>query len=144
MPQGQLKYCWDLITTKQSSRMQKPDEGFTHIELIVSISVLAIIVVSIARLISEATALTDSASRRIEADGQIRRLMDRIAIDLSQMVRRTDVDFYLKTSANAQPGNDQLAFFGEGPRYCPSSRSQKPNLPCWLSNQRAEQRGETR
>ena len=124
MPLGQLKYCWDLIATKHSSRMQKKDGGFTHVELVVSISVLAVIVVSIARLISEATGLTDSASRQIEADGQVRRLLDRIAIDLNQMVRRADIDFYLKTSANAQPGNDQLAFYSEGPGYYPSSGSQ--------------------
>ena len=104
--------------------MQKRDEGFTHVELIVSITVLTVVVVSIARLIGEATALTDSAGRRIEADGQVRRLMDRIAIDLNQMVKRADIDFYLKTSANPQPGNDQLAFYGEGPGYYPSSGSQ--------------------
>ncbi len=42
------------------------------------------------------------------------------------MLRRSDVDYYLKTPANVQPGNDQIAFYSEVPGYYPSTGSQSP------------------
>ena len=42
------------------------------------------------------------------------------------MLRRSDVDYYLKTPANVQPGNDQIAFYSEVPGYYPSTGAQSP------------------
>ena len=62
----------------------------------------------------------------METDGQARSLLDRLAIDFTQMLRRSDVDYYLKTPANVQPGNDQIAFYSEIPGYYPPTGSQSP------------------
>jgi hypothetical protein len=49
-----------------------------------------------------------------------------MAIDFAQMVKRPDVDYYLKSPANTQPGNDQIAFYSNVPGYYPSTGSQSP------------------
>lgn len=112
--------------------MRKSDDGFTLIEILVSITILTLIVLSVAHLIGEAATLANFGIRRAEADGQARRLLDRIAIDFAQMLKRGDVDYYLKTPANPQLGNDQLAFYSEVPGYYPSTGSQSPiSLVCY-------------
>src|SRR6185369_13961149 len=53
----------------------------------------------------------------MDADSQARQLLDRMAIDFDQMLKRTDVSYYVKTTGNTQPGNDQIAFFSAVPGY---------------------------
>lgn len=59
----------------------------------------------------------------MDADAQARQLLDRLAIDLWQMVKRPDVDYYLKSPAGPQNGNDQIAFYSEVAGYYPASGS---------------------
>ena len=106
--------------------MRRSTNGFSLVEILMSVAVLTLLMVSVARLVNEAATLTNGASRRSETEKQSRRLLDRIAIDLSRMLRRSDVDYYMKTPANPQPGNDQIAFYSEVPGYYPSSGSQSP------------------
>jgi hypothetical protein len=58
-----------------------------------------------------------------------------MAIDFAQMVKRSDVDYYVKSSATPpptgvrnvlQPGNDKIAFYSAVPGYYPSTGSQSP------------------
>jgi len=42
------------------------------------------------------------------------------------MLKRSDVDYYVKTPARVQSGNDQIAFYSEVPGYYPSNGSQSP------------------
>lgn len=105
--------------------MRKSDGAFTLVEMLVSIAVLTLVVLSVARLFNDAATLADSGSKRMEADGQARPLLDRIAIDFAQMLKGSDVDYYIKTPANLQPGNDQMAFYSEVPGYYPTG-SQSP------------------
>ncbi len=86
-------------------------KGFTLVELLVSISILTLLVLFMSRLLTSATAVTTSGDKRIDSDGQTRAFLDRMAIDFTQMVKRSDVDFYLKTPTLAQTGNDQIAFY---------------------------------
>lgn len=106
--------------------MKRSDAAFSLVEMLVSIAVLTLIVLSVARLFDNAATLTATGSKRMEADGQARSFLDRFAIDFSQMLRRSDVDYYVKTPANVQPGNDQIAFYSEVPGYYPSTGSQSP------------------
>ncbi|HWM24828.1 MAG TPA: prepilin-type N-terminal cleavage/methylation domain-containing protein [Chthoniobacterales bacterium] len=106
--------------------MRRSDAAFTLVEMLVSMAVLTLIVLSVARLFDNAATLTASGNKRMEADGQARSLLDRLAIDFAQMLRRSDVDYYLKTPAHIQPGNDQIAFYSEVPGYYPSTGSQSP------------------
>jgi prepilin-type N-terminal cleavage/methylation domain-containing protein len=98
-------------------------KAFTLVEMLVSITVLTLIVLLVSRLFSSASALTTSGNKRMDVDGQVRPLLDRIAVDLAQMIKRSDVDYFLKSSSNAQTGNDQIAFYSVVPGYNASSAS---------------------
>ena len=106
--------------------MKKPHAAFTLAELLVSIAVLVALVLLFSRLFLSAATITLSGNKRIETDGQIRPLFERVAVDLAQMVRRTDVDYYFKSVANPQAGNDQIAFYSTVPGYHVSSVSPSP------------------
>jgi hypothetical protein len=56
-----------------------------------------------------------------------------MALDFAQMVKRSDVDYYVKSNPGVvgqrtvlQPGNDQIAFYSVVPGYYPQSGSQSP------------------
>ena len=104
--------------------MGKLTNGFTVVEILVSVAVLVVLVLLLSRLFSSAAAVTTAGNKRMDSDAQIRPLFDRMAVDFSQMVKRSDVDYYLKSSANPQPGNDQIAFYCAVSGYYPSNGSQ--------------------
>jgi hypothetical protein len=106
--------------------MRKSWSAFTIAELLVSIAILVVLVLLIGRLFSSASAVTTSANKRMDADAQLRPLFGRIAVDFSQMLKRSDVDYYLKSPTITQPGNDQLAFYSTVSGYYPSTGSQSP------------------
>jgi hypothetical protein len=62
----------------------------------------------------------------MDVDAQARPLFERLAADLAQLVKRVDVDYYLKAPSNPQPGNDQLAFYCMVPGYYPATGSSSP------------------
>jgi hypothetical protein len=97
--------------------------AFTLTEMLVSITVLVLIVLLVSRLFNSASALTTSGNKRMDVDGQARPILDRMAMDFAQMVKRTDVDYYLKSPANAQAGNDQIAFYSVVPGYTTTAPS---------------------
>src|SRR5438093_1385328 len=90
----------------QLNLVRKSNYAFTIIELLVSVAVLVVLVLLVSRLFSSAATITTSGNKRMTADAQLRPLFDRMAIDFSQMVKRSDVDYYLKSSSNAQNGNE--------------------------------------
>lgn len=106
--------------------------AFTLAELLVSIAALAALVLLFSRLFVSATAIIGSGNKRMETDGQVRPLFERIAADLAQMVKRSDLDFFGKGTAppnsigGAMSGNDQFAFFSAAPGYHSSSSSPGP------------------
>jgi len=94
--------------------------GFTLIELMVSMAVLVVLVLLIAQLADRTVGLTTRGRKTLDADSEARLVFDRIGADLARMVRRDDVDYVLKGSenpANAQAGDDVIAFFGETSGY---------------------------
>jgi hypothetical protein len=68
----------------------------------------------------------------MDSDSQARQLLDRMAIDLSGMIKRSDVDYYLKSTVDPQTGsggqgkNDLIAFFSTAAGYYPSPSYQSP------------------
>ena len=100
--------------------------AFTILELLVATSVVALIVIIAARLFSGAASVTTAGNNRFDADAQARALLDRMSVDFGQMVKRPDVDYYLKTPAITQPGNDQMAFYSTVPGYYPGTGSPSP------------------
>src|SRR5438105_1116142 len=102
-------------------------------------AVLTLLLLFVSQLVSHATALTRTGNKHIDTDTQARVVFDRIAIDIGQMLKRTDVDYYIKQPTNynghsnghgygkklqtGQQGSDQIAFFSQAPGYYPSPAS---------------------
>jgi prepilin-type N-terminal cleavage/methylation domain-containing protein len=116
--------------------------GFTLAELLVSVFVVAIIILMVTQLMTSATAITRTGHKHIDTDTQARAVFDRMALDFAQMLKRTDVDYYVKGPTNysghggghgwghrppaGQLGSDQIALFSELPGYNPSSGVRGP------------------
>lgn len=110
--------------------------GFTLAELLVSLFVLVIIVFMFTQLMTSATAITRTGHKHFDTDTQARVVLDRMALDFAQMIKRTDVDYYVKQRSgynghgnghgcgrgkNGDKGSDQMAFFSHVPAYNPDS-----------------------
>jgi hypothetical protein len=110
----------------------KRTDGFTLAELLVTTGVLVLLVFLAAQLLTTAATVTILGHKKMDADSQARQLLDRMAIDFAQMVKRSDVDYYVKSSGGVaqrivlQPGNDQIAFYSAVPGYYPPTGSQSP------------------
>jgi type II secretory pathway component PulJ len=121
----------EVFTLKQRSR----SSGFTLAELLVSVFVLAIIILMVAQLMNSAAAVTKTGHKHISTDTQARTVFDRMAVDFAQMLKRNDVDYYVKGTTiynqhghgnghgwgnrrgAGQQGSDQIAFFSQVPGY---------------------------
>src|SRR4030095_13122802 len=121
--------------------------GFTLAELLVSVFVLVIIVFMVAQLMSSATAVTRTGNKHIDTDTQARVVFDRMALDFAQMLKRTDVDYYIKQRSgynghgnghgwgqghNGDLGSDQIAFFSQVPGYYPTGLNPGDKSPISL------------
>src|SRR4030095_4362038 len=115
--------------------------AFTLAELLVSVFVLVIILLIVAQLMTNATAVTRTGNKHIDTDTQARTVFDRMALDFAQMVKRTDVDYYVKQRTgynghgnghgwcqghNGDKGSDQTAFFSHVPGYNPDPTQYSP------------------
>jgi hypothetical protein len=94
----------------------------------------------VAQLMTSAAAVSRTGNKHISTDTQARTALDRIALDIARMVKRTDIDYYVKGVTNykknghawgnhgttTQPLNDQIAFFTQVPGYYASSTAQSP------------------
>jgi Tfp pilus assembly protein PilV len=83
--------------------------GFTLVEVLISIAVLVMALVLVSQLTSGISSLTMNANKRSDADGQARLVFNRLAADISKMVRRADVDYLF----SKQTGNDSISFYSE-------------------------------
>jgi prepilin-type N-terminal cleavage/methylation domain-containing protein len=108
------------------------EAGFTLTELLVSMAVLVVLVLLATQLLNSAATITTLGHKQMGADSEARQLLDRMAIDFTQMVKRNDVDYFAKGTAapnsvgGPMSGNDQIAFYGNVPGYYPSTGSQSP------------------
>jgi len=109
------------------------EAAFTLVELVVTVGVLVLLVFLFTQLLNSAATVTTLGHKRMDVDSQAREVLDRMAIDFSQMLKRSDVDYYLKSPGNPQTGNDQIAFytalpgyFGTVPAPAPGSTSKSP------------------
>ena len=136
-PIATVRRTREAFTLKQRSR----SSGFTLVELLVSVFVLVIIILLVAQLMTSATGITRTGNKNIDTDTQARVVLDRMALDFAQMLKRTDVDYYVKQrngynghgnghgwgqGHNGDLGSDQIAFFSQVPGYYPSTVAQSP------------------
>jgi hypothetical protein len=121
-------------------------DSFTLIELLISLAVTVMIILMVAQLMSSATAVTRIGNKHIDTDTEARTVLDRMAVDFGKMLKRSDVDYWLKQQgpryypghsfghsngnghrpASGQQGSDQIAFYSQVPGYYPSTGSQSP------------------
>ena len=130
--------CDALRTTHATAKRTR---AFTLAELAVSVGVLVLVILLFTQLLKSAATVTVLGNKQMDADSQTRQLLDRMAIDVAQMVKRSDVDYYLKSSATppptgvrnlAQPGNDKIAFYSTVPGYYPSPSTSTQQGPLSL------------
>src|SRR6184192_1070856 len=116
-----LQRLFRALTMKQRERVS----AFTLAELLVSVGVLVLLTLLATQLLNNTATIMTLGHRQMDADSQARELFDRMAIDFAQMIRRSDVDYYLKSSTtandcrlcNRQRGNDQIAFYSTVPGW---------------------------
>jgi hypothetical protein len=124
--------CVATASRRSAHTTAKRMRAFTLAELLVTTGVLVLLVFLAAQLFNSAATLTTLGHKQMDADSQARQVLDRMALDVAQMVKRSDVDYYVKSSAAAplrhvlQPGNDQIAFYSAVAGYYPSTGSQSP------------------
>ena len=55
---------------------------------------LVVLVLLFTQLLNSTASITTLGHKQMDADSQARQLLDRMAIDFAQMVKRSDVDYY--------------------------------------------------
>ena len=135
-----------VITARRTSH------AFTLMELLISVAVMTIIILMVAQLMSSATAISRTSNKHIDTDTQARVILDRMATDFAKMLKRTDVNYYLKGTASYkahgnghgygagkvgkdQLGSDQIAFFTQVPGYYPAGAQSPISLVSYRVNQ---------
>jgi hypothetical protein len=98
--------------------------AFTLVELLVTVGVLVLLVLLFTQMLNSAAGVTTLGHKRMDADSQARQLFDRMAVDFGQLIKRSDVSYYLKGgTGGAQTGNDQIAFYCAVPGYYSTTAS---------------------
>jgi hypothetical protein len=117
-------------------------DSFTLVELLVTVGVLVLLVLLFTQLLNSAATISTLGHKRMDADSQARQVLDRMALDFAQMLKRSDVDYVVKSSAVPplrsvlQPGNDQIAFYSTVPGYYQTGASASNNSPVSLVSYR--------
>ena len=126
--------------------------AFSLIEIMVSVAVLTMLTVLVAQLTKSASTTTRVGVKHIDTDTQVRAVLDRIGIDINKMIKRSDLDYYIKQPIGynghsqghgwgkklktGQQGSDQLAFFALLPGYFTQNSGQSPvSLVAYRVNQ---------
>jgi hypothetical protein len=116
--------------------------GFTLVELSVSMGVLVLLVFLFTQLLNSAATVTILGYKKMDADSEARQLLDRMGFDFAQMVKRSDVDYFLKASGIRSDcgacgpqtgGNDQAAFYSTVPGYYPTPTAIPAGTPIGAS-----------
>lgn len=129
--------------------------SFTLIEIMVAVAVLVILIVFVAQLTNSATAITRVGTKHMDADTQARTVLDRLGFDIGRMIRRNDLDYYIKGAASytghgnghgwgkkltgGQQGSDQCAFFTQVQGYYPAGYTPTQQSPISLVAYRINQ-----
>lgn len=85
--------------------------GFTLIEMLVAVAILAMLVVLVAQMVGSVASGTAASGKHISADDEARLVFDRMAGDFSGMITRPDVNPLWVPKV----GNDEIYFYSEAP-----------------------------
>src|SRR6266496_5595065 len=81
-----------FVPSGNALKQRGRSRGFTLAELLVTVGVLVLLVLLFTQLLNSAATITTLGHKQMDADSQARQLLDRMAIDFAQMVKRSDVD----------------------------------------------------
>src|SRR5207249_1925768 len=128
--------------------------AFTLVEILISVAVLALLILIVTQVINTAATIVRPANKHIDTDTQARTILDRIALDFGRMLKRTDVDYYIKQPLKynghgnghgygkklqtGQQGSDQIAFFSQvpvGSGYYPTGSQSPLSLVAYRVNE---------
>lgn len=108
------------------------ENGFTLVELLVSMVVLGLMAVMATQIINAAATMIGNTGKHLDSDTQARLIFNRMKVDFSKMPKRSDMDYStfkqpgsilppeygsVSQPANLQIGNDQFAFYSETEGY---------------------------
>ena len=111
---------------------RRTNHAFTLMELLISVAVLTLIIFMLGQVATNSVAVTRTGNKHIDTDTQARAVLDRMALDFAQMLKRTDIDYYVKAPIgyknpkahgkglhlkSGDQGNDQIAFFSQVAGY---------------------------
>jgi prepilin-type N-terminal cleavage/methylation domain-containing protein len=118
------------VSTKSSRSCQR---GFTLIEILVAITVLALLSIMLAQIVSMAIQGTNASLRKADSIGQIRLVLDRFGNDWDNRLRRTDAPFTVLKNEDTVGNNDSVSFYStvngfSGSGSTTSSTSMRPQL----------------
>jgi hypothetical protein len=126
---GYLRSAPRFNALRTAHTTAKQTDGFTLAEHLVTVGVLVVLMLVFTQLFNSAATVTTLGHKQMDADSGARELLDRMAIDVMNMVKRSDVYYHLKASATAtdcpagecgtQAGNDEMAFYSNVPGYYP-------------------------
>ncbi len=117
---------------RQIKDVRHLEAAFTLSELLVSVGVLVLLVLLATQLLNSAATIATLGHKQMDADSQARQLLDRMAIDFAQWVKRSDVDFLAKGTVapnsvgGTMAGNDRITFYSSVPGYYPTPSYQSP------------------
>ncbi len=103
-----------------STPLHRPpgSRGFTLLEILSAVAVLTLMLVLVNQLTLSAMAVMSLSGRHIDSDTEARLIFNRMAVDFSRMLKRTDIDYSsFKQPLNLQTGNDRCAFYSETSGY---------------------------
>jgi len=104
-------------------------EGFTLIEMVVSLAVVAILIVLLAQVMTQVSNTLTRASEHTESDAEAQVVFARIADDIAQIINRSDVDCLfigMPTNSSGTDHNDQMFFYSQGAAFSTNMANQSP------------------
>src|SRR5439155_25158651 len=128
---------------------QRKWHAFTLVEMLISIVVLALLILLATQVVNTTATVARPANKHIDTDTEARTVLDRMALDFGKMLKRTDVDYYIKAPTGyknpkshgkgkklqtGQVGSDQIAFFSQVPGYYPSGAQSPVSLVAYRVN----------
>src|SRR5712691_9647435 len=126
--------------------IQGTGQGFTLMEMLISIVIMTLLILLVTQVVNTAATVARPANKHIDTDTEARVVLDRMAVDIGHMLKRSDIDYWVKQQGaryypghsyghsqgqghrppSGQQGSDQIAFFSQVPGYYPSTGSQSP------------------
>lgn len=99
----------------RSSRSQEHfprASGFTLVELLVAMVLLALLLFVLLRITTSTMEVSQASHARMQSGGDLRSALDRMSVDFSSAIRRGDLPpSFLKNDAGGVASNDAFSFF---------------------------------